>query len=222
MERYINIIGVICIVVAVLTLVEHRPLELFQCKLKDNTFVPSRKCPHLFVCTHDYEHIDLLSVSRVVKKWSKSTGRETKMLVADRLHNQLFNMFMNPDADVMYVRKGTVSKATNELKFCNLCMFLYRNSTATGLYYIRKLFCGPLIFVQIKSATALPCTGHEVTQCIQNTFSEQFEMTYKMIDNDPINADVKTYVEFIQNELYGRTKTKNTQKSTSQLFPFFG
>lgn len=137
--------------------------------------VPLMKTPCLVVCTHDFEHIDLLTVIRESRAWR----RPTALIVADRWYNRVWPLL---GAVTIPTGGGTVERAVRALSTHNVCIFLYRDTRGTGAYHIMQRHDGPVVHLQVRRmlrSGADICEGHRPSQCVAITAGQAFSCRYR-------------------------------------------
>lgn len=172
------------------------------------TITLSKQAPTFFVCTHDFQHIDLFAIQQESFKWYKETGRKTIIVVADRLHNYIYDMVCMKAAKCMFATSNTTVKMLKYLEDGNnVCIFLYRNTTGRGVHYVLESWKGPCVLVQIKNNYTNPCKEDitrikEALICIANTAGRLYDIKYtnyihkKNLDPQKSMKRIKKYLYY--------------------------
>lgn len=134
---------------------------------------PHMDAPCLLICTHDFQHIDLLTVIRESRAWR----RRTALIVADRWFNRVW-----PLLGVATIRTGggTVERAVRALATHHVCIFLYRDTRNTGAYRIMQAHRGPVMHVQVRRVRPEggELCGFSPRQCVAVTAGHLFSCRY--------------------------------------------
>ncbi len=178
------------------------PLKLLGVTItRDNVRFPTH--PTLFICSHDYEHIDLFTIAYETKKWKLMSGLDTVIITANKFHNKLFNMIIQKNGKCLFVTQGTTLKALNYLKSHHVCIFIYRVTTGTGAYYLTRNHRMPIL-VKIKSNTPacnVPETG--IAPCLKDTLLSTFYVKYSILPIDYIDDnDANVFMNSLITILY--------------------
>lgn len=146
--------------------------------IKATMSVPALARPHFVLCSHDYEHVDLLCMAKVATRWYAASGIPTAFVVADRCHNHLFCSVIHRGACVP-VRRRTTRKILRLLRTHHVCMFVYRDTTATGAYYVSRAHPATLL-VRIRTPHAVRCTreaGRSIPDIVCSTLGSRVRVT---------------------------------------------
>lgn len=171
--------GVIVVMLAFVLCALLAPTHVLSTRVVTHPRVMNSK-PHLFLATHDFEHMDMYAVMTQADVWKRVTGAATFLVVADRTHNYLLEMqttLRRQAVQFVFARRGTVATVLSLLRHSNVCMFLYRDVKATGAYHMIKGFGGPISLVRIVS-DAQRCTDHEAISCVQRTVGHSYKVEY--------------------------------------------
>ena len=183
--RYLITVNVLICIVATTIAACCFPLACLRIAYTADT--PEFDRPCLFLCTHDYEHIDLFTMRSEAQKWSMHNGLTTQFVVADRFHNHMFCSLVHRHGGCIPVRGDTVRKCVAALDHEHVCVFLYRDTSGTGTYHISRNTCAPVILVRIHS-DAPPSTlqaGYSVLQCVRNSVGSRVHVTYTPLTVSP-------------------------------------
>lgn len=142
------------------------------------------RCPHLFVCTHDYEHIDLFVAKAEMARWYGLTGRATYMVVADMLHNRLYDSLFPKCGRCLYVTRGPTGRMLERLRDHNVCIFIYRHATGTGVHHVISSFNGPVLLTRIVSDVPY-VENHDACAALRRCCGRQFRTSYTLYDKAP-------------------------------------
>ena len=186
------LVVVTCICVCVCT-ARYRGLEALGVRVHSAPCarVLGSRRPHLFICTHDYEHIDLFHAAKRTVEWHACTGCETSIVMAPHAHNRLFDALVSSRASAIFVRSGTVRKVLHALQKRNVCFFLYRQTPETGAYHIIRQFDGPVVLMALRSETCAPCSQCgvqslvEAARCVRHSVGARFVATYEQLSFRP-------------------------------------
>lgn len=166
----------VLVLVTVLLIVCNPTMALGTRITTDARSLPPR--PHLFLATHDFQHIDLYAIMEQARVWKQTTGLRTSVVVANYPHNHLLmaqTKLRRKEVDVVFVRRGTVARVIDLLQTQHVCMFLYRSTPRTGAFYmIRDSTPTPVGLVRIRSKTAAPCVGNAAYPCLDRTTGHSF------------------------------------------------
>ena len=168
-------------------------LEIVEYKLS--------KKPHFFIATHDYEFMDMLAVRKETLNWYNLTGHTTIIVVANRWHNRLFDIFLPKIGWCLYVKKGTTKKILRHLTERNVCMFLYRTNINTGIHYILREFCGPTALVKITSNTAQKVLNHNFKSAI-DCIKSDYKLSVCPLNNFQCSDEPKSTMLRVKEKLY--------------------
>ena len=177
--RHVQIAIVVLVVATLVHVVRRNPLLLLGIGVR--SFCPTIPCrPHLFVCTHDYEHIDLLAIGRETNYWKLHSGIDATLVVANAMHNHVYDALACKNARCMPVKGQTVRKALERLKSEHVCIFLYRDATGPGIYHILRNHRGPCVLIRITSDDADVCEVKQtgVLSCVRGTMLSSYELHY--------------------------------------------
>lgn len=78
---------ILVVLLAVIHIIRCNPLLLMGIRLESHLNIPVisfERVPHFFICTHDYEHVDLIAIGRETNWWKHTTGLNSTLIVADR------------------------------------------------------------------------------------------------------------------------------------------
>ncbi len=168
----------------VLVCIAHRPLYAIGCSYRVVQRTPLVAAPTFFVCTHDYQHVDLFVVQRESYRWRRETGRPTVIVVADRLHNYIYDACAPKQATCMMVRGGTTQRMLAHLHHDNVCIFLYRGVRSAGCHHVLSAFDGPCVLVRIRSAETAACAAdHGHGACFVDSIGRSFEVQYRSYEH---------------------------------------
>lgn len=119
--------------------------------------------------------------------------------MADMMHNHLLEYIHAYDDNFEILRTvgNTVEKVLNLLKHHNVCMFLYRQHTKTGAYYICKGFTGPIVLAKVNS-NCETCINHDAKSCLYGTYGQSFDIFYDMYDPTLDLDNSKTPKRFVR------------------------
>ena len=168
-------LAIVCYVVL------NHPMFALGCHVRAAPLPMRRGRSHLIVCTHGYEHIDLFAVLPELSRWHARTGLDTTIVVADRLHNKLYDRLFPKPGRCLYVTRGTTAKMLDRLRDTNVCVFLYEDSTATGIHHVLRAFRGPVTLLRIRSS-ARRVREHSVVDCIRRCNGLRYTLSYDMYD----------------------------------------
>jgi len=115
--------------------------------------------PHFFICTHDYEHSDLLVAREEIERIHSQTGVSSRMVLANKPWNRAFDALLNRNAKALYTTSGTTRRILCALAREHVFIFLYRSNTGTGIHHVLRQFDGPVHTVRITSR-APPVENH--------------------------------------------------------------
>lgn len=171
------LLWVICSVACALavTQLHAHPLALGMATCHSLGPAPPMDAPCLVLCTHDFEHIDLLAVIRESRGWPGQTA----LIVADRWYNRVWPLL---GANTIPTGGGTVGRAVRALSERNVCIFLYRDTRGTGAYRIMQAHRGPVLQLQVRRVLrpgADLCEGHRPGQCVAVTAGQVFTCRYR-------------------------------------------
>ena len=199
------------VILVIVTLVILRPLDLLCITIHVPVSLAwLRPAPHLFVCTHDYEHVDLLAVCREAVRWYAQTGYPTKVITADKVHNRLLdacNQLARPVVRFLYVTGGTVQRALECLEHSHVCILLYPNATGTGAFHLCQGFAGPKILMRIESDATI-CRDHDAVACLRSTSGATFGVSYAPLETERLGLlgpTARAIMDALLNLLYSRS-----------------
>lgn len=160
-----------------------------------------RPVPHLFLCSHDYEHVDLIAMGIESNAWKLITDLDSTLVVADRAHNTVYDICASKNAKCLRITGNTVQKVTRMLEDGHVCVFLYRDSTATGIFHMIQNHVGPCMMIRVKSDAAI-CSGHEVGSCLYNTWGSTYTIEYEPIAKAELPSCSKRAMQYIKWKMY--------------------
>jgi len=109
------------------------------------------KSGSLMICSHNYEHKDIFIVLKELSK----INQNFIVLFANKIWNNLLEIARPKNVEFTYVKDNTVNKISSKLLLGhNVVMFLYKETTSSGPFYILKNTQAPLIILRIKGKTA--------------------------------------------------------------------
>ena len=173
------------------------------CKILGITCINSRvelRTPHLLLCTHDYEHVDLFCMAREARQWYARTGIKMVFVVADKLHNRAFCSTIHRKGCIV-VKSHTTEKVIRMLETRHVCMFVYRQTSGKGAYYMSRGH--PVMAVRIRTNRACSTleSGHCVASSVMQTIGCTARIQYRKFN--PSVSDPEEYMQFLKAELYG-------------------
>jgi len=108
------------------------------------------KSGSLIICSHNYEHKDIFIVLKELSK----INQKFIVLFANKIWNNLLEISRPKNVEFTYVKDNTVNKLSSKLLLGhNIVMFLYKETTSSGPFYILKNTKAPLIILRIKGKT---------------------------------------------------------------------
>ena len=181
---------ILVVLLAVIHIIRCNPLLLMGIRLESHLNIPVisfERVPHFFICTHDYEHVDLIAI-----------GRETQLVEAyDRIEFDadrcrslqivLITSYMThspkKNANCLYARKNTVATVIETLRTRHVVIFIYRHATGTGLYHMLSGHGGPCKLIRVLS-DAERCRVREngIFDCVYNTWCNSYAMKYEQFE----------------------------------------
>lgn len=175
---------------------------------------PSRLSPqpHLFFCTHDFEHMDVYTALAQAAVWHRDTGIRTCFVMAAKMLNRLFavqNRLRGQCVSVLTVRGGTVAKVLRLLEHMHVCVFIYRETTESGAYHIVRGWTGPIRLFRIGSM-AQRCEDNLALPCLRKTYGHSYHVQYvpgnrgATLRLEAERVSAKAFVGLLKGELYPR------------------
>lgn len=152
--------------------------------------------PHLILCTHDYEHIDLFVMASEIRQWRRTSRFPVAFVVGNHIHNKLFCEFVHCDRTCIPVKGGTTQKIMRMLKTHHVVLFFYRNAPHTGPFYLSKAASNVTVAkISVQGAEcATLLSGKRVGEVVNATLGRRAKVSY-----EPLRANVhSTPSEFIQ------------------------
>lgn len=204
---------VVLIIVAILFILRYQPLLLLGSATVQSDVLRYRNTiqkPTLFVCTHDYEHVDMFVIAQETIKWKQLSGLETTIVVANKMHNLLYDRFVRKDANCLFVRKHTVRTVLKLLQTRHVCIFLYRHALGTGIYHMARKHANVLT-VRIESNRGVRCdVAHDgVAACVYDTAFCTYDVSYNTFAAvQAVRHDVDPKVAFfhrLKHQMYAMT-----------------
>jgi hypothetical protein len=144
----------------------------------------SRLRPHFFVCTHDFEHVDLISVAKESFRWYQQTGLWTNIIVANRMYNRLYDLFIPKFGTCVFVKENTTAKILKSLQTRNVCILLYRDNPGKGCHYVMRSFSGPCVLMRITSSDAKMVTDHSSYESVVNSVGCTYHVSYVQYESE--------------------------------------
>jgi len=191
----------ICVVL-LLYVAYTRPYSLFGVEIIEECSMRFHE-PHFFVCTHDYEHVDLFALLKQVERLRLHSGIGSSVVVADMFHNRLFECWAR-GMRCIYTNGGTVCRVLQALKTTHVFMFLYRDASQTGAYHIIKSFDGPVCLMKIESHGDR-CVEHDALRCIRATSFNRFNVRFEpFVPVIRTSTPPKKFVRRLLRQLYMR------------------
>ena len=174
------------------------------CKLLGIEYFAPRitlKVPHFLLCTHDYEHVDLFCMAREARRWYAQTGIKTLFVVADKLHNRAFCSTIHRGGCII-VKSRTTEKVIRMLTTHHVCMFIYRQATGRGAYYITRGIQVPALIVQIQTNRACSTleSGSCISESVVRTLGCTVRIKYRKLN--PIVSHPDKYMFLLKKRLY--------------------
>lgn len=161
----------------------------------------------LFICSHDYEHVDLFCVSRAARRWYNETGRRTVFVVAPRAHNRAFCSLVH-QGKCIRVMGGTTRRVIDALgRGYNVCMFVYRDAGGTGAYHMcRHESRFELISVTSRHVERMTLeSGKTVCDAVVGTMGREFSLTYRAIGAPAPTERPEDFVRRLKAALYQKS-----------------
>lgn len=168
---------IVLLVLACVTVVGRYPLFATGGHRLVVTSRPVVSTPHFFVCTHDYEHADLLVVLAEIERMFTGTGMRARMVLADKPWNKAFNAVLNRNANALYTTVGTTRRIVEALSHESVFIFLYRANPGTGIHYVLREFTGPVYTMRITSRHA-PIEDHSPSAALRRSTGALFYVRY--------------------------------------------
>ena len=193
------------VVVGLMVVACMRPLHLLRVRARGPVHIPAKftsaRTPVMVLCTHDYEHVDMLSMEREAKRW----GGSTCFVVAPRAHNRLFCNLVHRGACVS-VQGGTVGQVLSRLSSgVHVVLFLYREAMGTGAYHIARAWPN-LLLARVRCAGVRGGTrssGASTLRIITRTLGARASVSYAPLRADPLAFDSPAlFMRALKFELY--------------------
>lgn len=192
-------------VVLALATVLMRPHAVCRLRCTDGVGRGPGAQPTLVICTHDYEHVDLLCMRREARRWRALTGIPTAFVVADRVHNHAFCRLLHRDACIP-VRRNTTAKVLRMLRTHHVVLFVYRGTTGTGACYMARGAPSDVLVARVRVAGVPgPLTlesGGTVPHILRKTAGGRTSVTYAPLRADP-DAEPHAFLRVLKGQLYG-------------------
>ena len=182
----------------------NHPLATLGCNVRVLNHPDIGFCvPHFFVCTHDYEHIDMFAIRAEIERWHQLTGRYTRIVVANLIHNKMYDALLPKRGSCLFVTHGTTRKILTALSCDNVCIFLYRDSTGTGIHHVLSEHRGPVRLVKIRSSVPT-IKNHDVVYGIKRCNGNQYTLEYAPYDaRAHRQCDASAGMSRVKDALYG-------------------
>ena len=155
----------------------------------------------LYIVTHDYEHIDVLSLNSL---FSKNKKILYYFIVANAWWNKANDiLFLNKNINSLFTGTGVVNKSIKLLnQNNNVVIFIYRHSNATGTFNIVKNSNCKVVLIKIKcrkkiNKTHINCSKSEL---IFSYINEDFDIITHDFNHLPMNSS--DYLKKIKYALY--------------------
>ena len=198
----------VALVATVVTILGRGPLAFLNGSVqrRDDELMYAALCtPTLFVCTHDYEHIDLFAMEAEIRRWRRVAGRSTVVVVAKRGHNRIFDKVLLRDGRCLFVEGDTVRRVLRALRRYNVCLFLYRDASGTGAYHMVRQHPN-VVLVRITSrGPACRVSTDGVLQCVVSTMNRSYRLTYSRLDRPAPSESCTDFMRRLKTTLYPHT-----------------
>ena len=157
----------------------------------------------LLVCTHSYEYMDLfLLLSEFIRKKTNVT-----IVLADKFIHYLLYFYLYSSGftwiDLLFVQGGTVNKVKKKLKTNPVVMFLYKDNTEKGVYYMLNKNI-KLYLCKITSDYISIRYNNDIKRFIKvfmNNFGKHYEIEYSKY-NYKLNDTPELFMNKLKNILY--------------------
>ena len=185
----------------------HLLLPILNCSITfkknvTNTFQSTK--PTLYVVSHDYQFLDILTVLNMLEY----SNNKYSIVFANKWWNKLIVYFMDtPKLKPIYVETGTTKKMINNLKNNkNVIIFLYRNLNSSGIYWIAKELNCSIVLIKIKSNKKIISTKKDkinLSYALDRTINHSLTIDYQDFNYDKnLMTNKEKFMRKIENELY--------------------
>lgn len=196
--------GVVALVVLAVVAALLRPHVVCRLRCADGVGAGPGARPTLVLCTHDYEHVDLLAMRREARRWRAATDVSTAFVVADRAHNHAFCRLLHRSACIP-VRRHTTDKVRRALRTHHVVLFVYRNTVGTGAYYMARGAARVLLARVRVAGVPGPLTldhGDAVPAILRKTAGGRVTVEYAPLPG-PVGDDPRAFLHTLKLGLYG-------------------
>lgn len=182
-------------------------LPLLNCSItfkKDvsNSFQSTK--PTLYVVSHDYQFLDILTILNMLEY----TNKKHSIVFANKWWNKLIAYFMDSSKlESIYVEKDTTKKMINNLKNNrNIIIFLYRNLNSSGIYWVAKELNCNIVLIKIKSNKKITSTIDDeinLSYALDRTINHQLSVDYQdFIYDKHLMLNKEKFMNKLENQLY--------------------
>jgi hypothetical protein len=162
----------------------------------------------LIICTHNYEHKDIIIVLSEIEKLSK-LSQNFIMLFADKFWNYLLEPLRPSNVEFTYVQGNTVEKLSSKINLGhNVIMFLYKEYESKGPYYILKNTMCPLYLLKIKGdKTGSNHFNGNFFDIYINNYLSNYSIKYSKIiyNKDSFDTKPDIFIKKLKQRLYSKS-----------------